>query len=206
MLKSFKDNIDIHTQTASEVMDIPVSQVTSKERSMAKTVNFGLMYGQSSFGLASTLKISRTEAKQYIDKYFARFSSIKNFLDTLKDKAEQTGYAVTYHGRKRFLPDIHSQNRTIKAQAERMAINSPIQGTAADIIKIAMINIDRQITEQNLKSKMLLQVHDELIFEVVEEELAVMKELVRAGMENVVSLRVPLHVDMGIGINWYDLK
>lgn len=206
MLKSFQDNIDIHTQTASEVMDIPVSQVTSNERSMAKTVNFGLMYGQSSFGLASTLKISRTEAKQYIDKYFARFSSIKTFLDTLKDKAEQTGYAETLHGRKRFLPDIHSQNRTIKAQAERMAINSPIQGTAADIIKIAMINIDRQMAEQNLKSKMLLQVHDELIFEVVEEELAVMKELVRAGMENVVSLRVPLKVDMGIGINWYDLK
>ena len=206
MLKSFQDKIDIHSQTASEILEIPVSQVTSNQRSMAKTVNFGLMYGQSSFGLASTLKISRTEAKQYIDKYFARFSSVKTFLDTLKEKAEQTGYAETYHGRKRFLPDIHSQNRTIKAQAERMAINSPIQGTAADIIKIAMINIDRQMTDRNLKSKMLLQVHDELIFEVDEEELAVMKELVRDGMENVVELRVPLKVDMGIGINWFDLK
>lgn len=206
MLKSFKDNVDIHVQTASEVMDIPVTQVTSRERSMAKTVNFGLMYGQSSFGLASTLKISRTEAKQYIDKYFARFSSIKTFLDTLKDKAEQTGYAETYHGRKRLLPDIHSQNRTIKAGAERMAINSPIQGTAADIIKHAMINIDREMTERNLKSKMLLQVHDELIFEVEEEELTLMKQIVCDGMENVVELLVPLKVDMGIGINWYDIK
>ena len=206
MLKSFQDGIDIHAQTASEVMGIPVSQVTSRERSMAKTVNFGLMYGQSSFGLASTLKISRTEAKQYIDKYFARFSSIKTFLDTLKDKAEQTGYAETYHGRKRFLPDIHSQNRTIKAQAERMAINSPIQGTAADIIKLAMIKIDQEMTEKELKSKMLLQVHDELIFEVVEEELSIMKELVCRGMETVVDLSVPLKVDMGIGINWYDIK
>jgi len=206
MLKSFQDNLDIHAQTASEVLDIPLTQVSSNDRSMAKTVNFGLMYGQSSFGLASTLKISRTAAKQYIDKYFARFSSIKTFLDTLKDKAEQTGYAETFHGRKRFLPDIFSQNRTIKAQAERMAINSPIQGTAADIIKLAMIKIDAELKERNLKSKMLLQVHDELIFEVEEEEIDTMRELVRRGMETIVQLKVPLKVDMGLGVNWYDLK
>lgn len=206
MLKSFQDNLDIHSQTASEVLDIPLSQVTSNDRSMAKTVNFGLMYGQSSFGLASTLKISRTAAKQYIDKYFARFSSIKTFLDSLKDKAEQTGYAETLHGRKRFLPDIFSQNRTIKAQAERMAINSPIQGTAADIIKLAMIKIDAEMRERHLKSKMLLQVHDELIFEVEEEEIDLMKELVQRGMETIVELKVPLKVDMGLGVNWYDLK
>jgi DNA polymerase-1 len=206
MLKSFQDNQDIHSQTASEVMDIPLAQVTSTERSMAKTVNFGLMYGQSSFGLASTLKISRTAAKAYIDKYFTRFNSIKTFLDTLKDKAEQTGYAETFHGRKRFLPDIHSQNRTIKAQAERMAINSPIQGTAADIIKLAMIKIDAEMVERNLKSKMLLQVHDELIFEVEEEEIDIMKDIVTRGMETVVDLKVPLKVDMGLGVNWYDLK
>jgi DNA polymerase-1 len=206
MLKSFQDDVDIHTQTASEVLGIPLSQVTSRDRSMAKTVNFGLMYGQSSFGLASTLKITRTAAKAYIDRYFARFNSIKTFLDTLKDKAEQTGYAETYHGRKRFLPDIHSQNRTIKAQAERMAINSPIQGTAADIIKIAMINIDAEIEKRQLKSKMLLQVHDELIFEVEEDEIDTMKELVKRGMETVVELKVPLKVEMGFGVNWYDLK
>ena len=206
MLKSFQDDLDIHSQTASEVLDIPLSQVTSSDRGMAKTVNFGLMYGQSSFGLATTLKISRTAAKAYIDKYFTRFSSIKTFLDTLKDKAEQTGYAETYHGRKRFLPDIHSQNRTIKAQAERMSINSPIQGTAADIIKIAMINIDMEMDKRELKSKMLLQVHDELIFEVEEEEIDIMKELVKRGMETVVNLKVPLKVEMGFGVNWFDLK
>ncbi|MFA6238798.1 MAG: DNA polymerase I [Bacteriovorax sp.] len=206
MLKSFQDDVDIHAQTASEVMEVPLNQVTSSDRSMAKTVNFGLMYGQSSFGLASTLKISRTAAKAYIDKYFTRFNSIKTFLDTLKDKAEQTGYAETLHGRKRFLPDIYSQNRTIKAQAERMAINSPIQGTAADIIKLAMIHIDAEMEKRQLKSKMLLQVHDELIFEVEEEEIDIMKELVKRGMETVVDLRVPLKVEMGFGVNWYDLK
>lgn len=206
MLKSFQDDLDIHAQTASEVLGIPLSQVTSRDRSMAKTVNFGLMYGQSSFGLASTLKITRTAAKAYIDRYFSRFNSIKTFLDTLKDKAEQTGYAETFHGRKRFLPDIHSQNRTIKAQAERMAINSPIQGTAADIIKLAMIHIDAEIEKRKLKSKMLLQVHDELIFEIEEEEIDQMKQIVKQGMENVVDLKVPLRVHMGLGVNWYDLK
>ncbi len=206
MLKSFRDNLDIHAQTASEVLGIALKDVKSADRSMAKTVNFGLMYGQSSFGLAQTLKISRTEAKAYIDKYFTRFSNIKHFLDTLKEKAEQTGFAETYHGRKRFLPDIYSQNRTIKAQAERMAINSPIQGTAADIIKLAMISIDKKMTERNFKSKMLLQVHDELIFEVDEDELEAMKTLVREEMENVVDLKVPLTVSLGIGANWYDLK
>lgn len=206
MLRSFKDNLDIHAQTASEVLGIPLGEVKSNDRAMAKTVNFGLMYGQSSFGLAQTLKISRTEAKNYIDKYFNRFSSIKKFLDTLKESAEQSGYAITLHGRKRLLPDIYSENRTIKAQAERMAINSPIQGTAADIIKLAMISIDKKFNELNFKSKMLLQVHDELIFEVHEEELNRVKEIVKNEMENVVNLTVPLSVSMGVGINWYDLK
>lgn len=206
MLKAFKENLDIHAQTASEVLDIHIKDITKNERSMAKTVNFGLMYGQSSFGLAATLKISRSEAKNYIEKYFERFRSIKTFLDTLKEKAEMTGYAETLYGRKRSLPDIHSKVRTIKAQAERMAINSPIQGTAADIIKLAMIKIDEEMRQKNLKSKMLLQVHDELIFEVIEEELEIMKELVRSGMETVANLSVPLNVEMGIGVNWLDLK
>ena len=206
MLKAFQDNQDIHAQTAAEVLGIPLNAVKSSDRSMAKTVNFGLMYGQSSFGLAATLKISRTEAKAYIEKYFTRFSSIKTFLDTLKEKAESTGFTETLFGRKRLLPDIHSQNRTIKAQAERMAINSPIQGTAADIIKIAMIQIFNELESRNLKSQMLMQVHDELIFEVNEEELEVMKELVREKMEGVVNLKVPLKVDMGLGVNWFDLK
>ncbi|WP_412470401.1 MULTISPECIES: DNA polymerase I [unclassified Halobacteriovorax] len=206
MIKAFNEDKDIHAQTASEINGVALSDVTSDERSKAKAVNFGLMYGQSSFGLASALKISRKDAKAYIEKYFERFSKIKGFLDGLKEDAEKTGYSITMYGRKRFLPDIHSNNRTIKANAERMAINSPIQGTAADIIKCAMINIDAEMKKRGLKSKMILQVHDELIFDVLESELEEMKTLVKEGMENVVELKVPLKVDPAFGVNWYDLK
>ena len=206
MVKAFNEGLDIHAQTASEITGHSLEEITSNERSKAKAVNFGLMYGQSSFGLAKALKISRRDAKSYIEKYFERFSKIKGFLDGLKEEAEKTGYSITLNGRKRFLPDIHSANRTVKSNAERMAINSPIQGTAADIIKLAMINIDRRLKDESLKSKMLLQVHDELIFEVPEDELAAMKTLVKEEMENVVTLKVPLQVDMGIGVNWFDLK
>ena len=157
-------------------------------------------------GLSKALKISRSEAKEYITNYFRRFSKVKSYLDELKEIAEEKGFSETFHGRKRFLPDIKSNNRTIKSQAERVAVNSPIQGTAADIIKLAMINIDRRINEENLKSKMLLQVHDELIFDVPEEEFETMKALVRDEMENVVKLRVPLTVDVGFGVNWFDIK
>lgn len=206
MVKAFKEGFDIHAQTAAEINGHSIEDVTSLERSKAKAVNFGLMYGQSSFGLAKAIKISRKDAKAYIEKYFERFSKIKGFLDGLKEEAEKTGYSMTMYGRKRFLPDIHSSNRTIKANAERMAINSPIQGTAADIIKCAMLKIDEEIKSRGLKSKMLLQVHDELIFEVPEAELEEMKVLVREGMENIVELKVPLKVDMGFGVNWFDLK
>lgn len=206
MVNAFKNDQDIHAQTASEVLGIPLSEVNSDQRAAAKAVNFGLMYGQSSFGLAKALRIGRKEAKEYITNYFERFHSVKSYLDSLKETCEKTGIAQTLHGRKRPIPDIHSTNRTIKANAERVAINSPIQGTAADIIKIAMINIDKKMEEKELSSKMLLQVHDELIFEVPEDELDTMKDLVREEMENVVSLEIPLKVDMGIGVNWFDLK
>lgn len=206
MVNAFKEGHDIHAQTASEVLGVALKDVSREDRSRAKAVNFGLMYGQSSFGLASSLGISRTEAKQYIDNYFKRFNKVKAYLDELKERCEQTGYAITLHGRKRLLPDIHSQNRTIKAMAERMAINSPIQGTAADIIKLAMIKIDQRLTKEGLKSKMILQVHDELIFECPENEIETIKELAREEMENVVTLEVPLKVDLGVGKNWYELK
>ena len=206
MIKAFQEDRDIHAQTASEVMGVVLENVTKEERSRAKTVNFGLMYGQSSFGLAKALRISRKEAKDYIISYFERFAKVKSYLDVLKEECAKTGYAITLYGRKRFLPDIHSRNRTIRANAERMAINSPIQGTAADIIKWAMIAIDREMKRQKLQSKMILQVHDELIFEVVENELATMKTLVLQQMESVVKLRVPLKVDFGVGVNWHDLK
>ena len=206
MLKAFKDGQDIHAQTASEIMGVELSKVTANERSKAKAVNFGLMYGQSSFGLSKALKISRKEAKDYITAYFERFSSVKGYLDSLKEKCEEKGYAITFHGRKRLLPDIHSSNRTVKAMAERMAINSPIQGTAADILKLAMIEIDKALKEKKMQTKMLLQVHDELIFEVPEEECEELEKLVRQKMEGVVSLKVPLKVDIGVARNWYEIK
>ena len=206
MIEAFKNGEDIHRQTASEVMGVALENVSSEDRSKAKAVNFGLMYGQSSFGLAGQLKISRKEAKDYITKYFERFSRVKSYLDGLKEKAEELGYSATMAGRKRFLPDIYSKNRTVKAMAERIAINSPIQGTAADIIKMAMIKIDERLKSGNYSSKLLLQVHDELIFEVPERELQEIQELVKYEMENIVSLCVPLTVDVGFGTNWFNLK
>jgi DNA polymerase-1 len=206
MLEAFTKDLDIHRQTAAEVFDIPLEKVTKDQRNGAKAINFGLMYGQTSFGLSQALHISQGEAKKYITAYFKKFSSVKSYLDSLKEKAEETGYAETLFGRKRVLPDIKASNRQVKAMAERVAINSPIQGTAADIIKLAMINIQQTLQEKKLKSKMILQVHDELIFDVIPEELELMKELVRDKMENAVNLTVPLKVEMGIGQNWYDLK
>lgn len=206
MLKAFQEDLDIHTQTACEIMNVPPSKVTANDRSLAKAVNFGLMYGQSSFGLANTLRISRSQAKDYITKYFERFSSIKSYLDSLKEYCEVHGHTKTLHGRKRFLPDIHSQNRTIKSMAERMAVNGPIQGTAADIIKMAMLEIDKEMQKHQFRSRMLLQVHDELIFEVPEDELDQVRSLVQNKMENTTKLTVPLKVDVGIGVNWFDLK
>ena len=206
MLKAFLNDLDIHKQTAAEVFEVPLDKVTKDQRNGAKAINFGLMYGQTSFGLSLALHISQGEAKKYITSYFKNFHSVKSYLDSLKEKAEETGYAETLFGRKRVLPDIKSSNRQIKAMAERVAINSPIQGTAADIIKLAMINIQKALRDQNLKSKMILQVHDELIFDVVPEEMEKMKVIVREYMENAVSLTVPLKVEMGTGQNWYDLK
>lgn len=206
MLDAFQNDRDIHRQTAAEIFDVPLETVTKDQRNGAKAINFGLMYGQTSFGLSQTLHIPQGEAKKYITNYFTKFQSVKSFLDGLKEKAEDTGYAETLFGRKRNLPDIKSSNRQIKAMAERVAINSPIQGTAADIIKLAMINIQRILKERNLSSKMILQVHDELIFDVVPSELEEMKVLVQEQMEGAVNLSVALKVEMGVGANWYDLK
>ncbi len=206
MLEAFHNDLDIHRQTASEVFEVPLDKVTKDQRNSAKAINFGLMYGQTSFGLSQALRISQGEAKQYIISYFRNFSSVKSYLDSLKELAEEKGYAETMFGRRRALPDIKSTNRQIKAMAERVAINSPIQGTAADIIKLAMINIQDLIFKRKLLSRMILQVHDELIFDVVPEELELMKVLVSEQMEGAVKLSIPLRVHIGIGNNWYDLK
>ena len=178
MVEAFLNDLDIHSQTASEVSGISLDKVTSEERSKAKTVNFGLMYGQSSFGLAQTLGISRNEAKDYITKYFEKFSRVKSFLDELKEIATQKGFSETLYGRKRFIPELNNQNRMIKSAGERLAVNSPIQGTAADILKVAMINLDKKLSDQNLQTKMLLQVHDELIFEVYNNYSEKAKDLI----------------------------
>ncbi len=206
MVNAFLADQDIHAQTAAEVEQVPLDQVTSEQRSRAKAVNFGLMYGQSAFGLAGSLGISRQAAKEYIEFYFARFGQVKAYLDSLKEFANDHGYVETMHGRKRFIPEIHSKNKTIRAMAERVAINSPIQGTAADIIKLAMIKIDQRLASEQLQAKLILQVHDELIFEVPDSELNIVKTIVRTEMESIVDLKVPLKVDMGIGVSWFDLK
>lgn len=206
MIDAFKNDEDIHAQTAAEVFGLSLEDVTSEERSYAKAINFGLMYGQSSWGLAETLGISKGEAATYIKQYFTKFHKVKAYLDTLKEECEKVGYTSTLFGRKRIIKDINSSNRQVKSVAERMAINTPIQGTAADIIKKAMIDVNAEMKKQGLKSKMLLQVHDELIFDVPKDELETMQTLVRDKMENAVELKVPLKVDMGTGSNWYDLK
>ncbi len=206
MVSAFVHDEDVHAQTAAEVFGVPLDKVSREQRAQAKTINFGLIYGQSSFGLAGSLHISRADAKKYIEQYFEKFGQVKAFLDSLREDCERTGYAQTLWGRKRKIADIHAQNRNIKAFAERMSINSPIQGTAADIIKRAMVDIACALQEKELRSKILLQVHDELILEVEENELEQVQVLVREKMEGAAQLSVPLKVDMNTGKNWYELK
>ncbi|MAZ48308.1 MAG: DNA polymerase I [Halobacteriovoraceae bacterium] len=206
MVEAFNNDQDIHAQTASEIFGMKLKDVTSEKRSYAKAINFGLMYGQSSYGLSQMLNISPGEAKSYINEYFTRFHSVKAYLDSLIEKCEEIGYAETLYGRRRYIKDINSTNRQVKSMAERMAINSPIQGTAADIIKRAMIDIDAELAAKGLDSKMILQVHDELIFEVPKDEVSEMQKLVKEKMENVVDLIIPLKVDLNTATNWYDLK
>jgi DNA polymerase-1 len=202
MTEAFRNGEDIHAATASRIFGIPIDEVTPDMRRKAKTANFGILYGISAFGLAQRLNIPRGEAKQLIDDYFANFSMIRNYMDTQLVLARKRGYVETIMGRKRYLSDINSANATVKAFAERNAINAPIQGSAADIIKVAMININKRFAEKGLKSKMILQVHDELNFDVLKTELEVVKDVVKQEMENAVKLSVPLEVEMGAAENW----
>lgn len=206
MMKAFQQNLDIHTHTASEIFNKSAEEISSEERGVAKTINFALMYGQSSFGLSQTLKITRKAAREYIERYFDRFSSVKAYLDQLKEICRQSGYSETLMGRKRFIAEINSRNHAVRSNGERLAINSPIQGTNADLIKMAMLKIDQKIGQQKLGSRLILQIHDELIFEVPHEEVHEMQILVKNEMEGIVQLKVPLKVDMAVGATWYDLK
>jgi len=202
LVEAFRNNDDIHARTASEIFRIPADKVTSEMRRIAKTVNFGIIYGISPFGLSETLNISREEAKSYIDQYFHRHPGVMNYIEkTIKD-AKHKGYVTTLFGRRRAIPEIKSRNTTVRQQGERLVVNSPIQGTAADIIKIAMIHIWKRFNEKGLETKMILQVHDELLFEVPGSEREIVADIVKREMEDVLELGIPLHVDMKYGKNW----
>src|SRR5437762_730811 len=197
---------DIHTLTASQVFGVPPLMVTPDHRRQAKVVNFGIVYGLSPFGLSQNLGIETAEAKRFIDAYFEKYSGVRKFIDKTLDEARREQKVKTLFGRVRPIPDINSKNANLRGFAERTAVNTPLQGTAADLIKMAMIRIDAAIIEGGLKSRMTLQVHDELVFEVPEEESDVMRTLVRDQMENVHRLAASLLVEIGVGRNWRDLE
>ena len=204
MIEDFLSGNDIHAATAAKIFGVEINEVTREMRSRAKTANFGIIYGISSFGLSERLTIGRKEAKELIDGYFSSYPDVKTYMDVSIRRAREKGYVTTMFGRKRYTRDIHSRNQVVRGNAERNAINAPIQGAAADIIKIAMVNIYRKLREKNLQSKMILQVHDELIFEVPQEELETLKAIVINEMSGAASLSVPLKVDWGVGSNWLE--
>lgn len=204
LINAFRQGLDIHAATAAKIFGVPHDQVTSDQRRIAKTANFGIMYGISAFGLAQRLRIGRKDAQKIIDDYFTGFPSILSFIEDTKAAARETGYVETIFGRRRYIPDINSKNGTLRALAERNAVNAPIQGTSADIIKMAMIEVDKAMTEAGMRSRMVLQIHDELVFDAVPEEIEELKKIVVDRMENVVKLSVPLTVECNYGKNWLE--
>jgi DNA polymerase-1 len=202
LVEAFRSGQDVHAATAAKIFNVPIDQVTKDQRRQAKTANFGIIYGISAFGLAQQLDCSRAEAKALIDGYFAAFPGVIDYIERQKQLAREQGFAVTLFGRKRYLPDILSHNATVRSFAERNAVNSPIQGTAADIIKMAMVTIHRRLKEEDLAAQMIMQVHDELNFNVPQNELDKVREIVVTEMQNVVHLSVPLIADCGVGSNW----
>ncbi|MGB4171308.1 MAG: DNA polymerase, partial [bacterium] len=206
LLESFRRGQDVHRRTAAEIFGVSLEEVTPEMRERAKAVNFGIVYGISDYGLSRDLGVPRREAKEYIDNYFARYAGVKAYIDGIVAEAREKGYVTTLMKRRRYLPDINSRNYTLRSFAERTAMNTPIQGSAADIIKTAMVEVFRQLKERRLATRLLLQVHDELIFTVPREELAEVKALVKECMEGAVELDVPLVVELKVGENWYEVK
>ena len=204
LIRAFKEGADIHRSTAATVFNVPPEEVDDDMRRKAKEVNFGIMYGMGEYGLSSRLGISIEEAEDFINKYFANYPKIKEFMEQCKEIARKQGYVTTLLNRRRFLPEIHSDNRQQREFAERNAINTPIQGSAADLIKVAMINIHKRIKKEHMKTKMIMQVHDELVFEVPKDELEKAKSLIKEEMENAIELSVPIKVDIGVGKNWLE--
>ena len=204
MINAFLKGEDVHAATASKIYHVPLEEVTPEMRRRAKTANFGIIYGISAWGLAERLKISRKEGKELIEGYFALYPGVKRYMEESVEKARKKGYVETIMGRRRYLRDINSRNAVVRGVAERNAVNAPIQGSAADIIKKAMICIHQKLKERGLRSKMILQVHDELNFKCHHEEIEELKNLVVDCMEHVVSLAVPLTVGTGYGKSWYE--
>lgn len=204
LIQAFRNGVDVHAATAEKIFGIPHEEVTADQRRVAKTANFGIMYGISSFGLSQRLGISRSEAKKLIDDYFNAFPAIRSFIDDTIAAARENGYVETIFGRRRYLPDINARNATVRALAERNAVNAPIQGTAADIIKLAMIGVDRKMAEEGLRSKMVLQIHDELLFDTISSEREKLMSIVKEQMEHVTELSVPLTVECNYGKNWLE--
>ncbi|MGB1284125.1 MAG: DNA polymerase, partial [Polaribacter sp.] len=204
MMEAFKNGEDIHASTAAKVFHVPLDEVTREQRSNAKTVNFGIIYGVSAFGLSNQTNLSRSEAKELIDTYYKTYPKLRNYMSTLVDFARDNGYVETVLKRRRYLKDINSRNAVVRGAAERNAVNAPIQGSAADIIKLAMINIYNRFEKENFRSKMLLQVHDELVFDAHKDELEIIKPIIKAAMENAFTMAVPLDVEIGLGENWLE--
>ncbi|MDE2501438.1 MAG: DNA polymerase I, partial [Burkholderiales bacterium] len=202
LLRAFAEGIDVHRATASEVFAVPVDAVSSEQRRYAKVINFGLIYGMGAFGLASNLGIEQKAAKDYIERYFARFAGVKRYMDETKVRARQQGYVETAFGRRLWLPEINSGNGPRKSGAERQAINAPMQGTAADLIKLAMIAVQRALDAEGRATRMVMQVHDELVLEVPDAELGWAREAIPRLMAGVAELKVPLLAEVGVGANW----
>ena len=206
MINAFNNNEDIHKQTASRVFDVPLDEVTAKQRTDAKAVNFGIVYGISDYGLGEELGIGRKRAKEYIEQYLNKYIKIKEFMENVKEFAKENGYVETLFNRRRYIPEMNSNNFMVRQFGARVAMNTPIQGTAADIMKIAMINLYKQLKEKNLKSKILLQIHDELLLQVKIEEKEEVKKLLKSSMENAMKLKIPLKVELSEANNWYETK
>ncbi|MCJ7604983.1 MAG: DNA polymerase, partial [Dehalococcoidales bacterium] len=206
LVQAFRNDDDIHAATASLLFGVKPGEITGDQRRFAKTINFGVIYGMSEYGLQQATEFSREEAGKFIKQYFEKYPGVRKYLDDTMQKARDTGYVETYLGRRRFIPDINSANRQVREAAERMAINMPVQGTSADIIKVAMIDLYREMKKRRIKSRMLLQVHDELVFEVAEDEIGEMRKLVPDIMDSAVALDVPLKVDTKLGRNWGEMK
>ena len=206
MVQAFKEGQDIHKQAASKVFKTPIDEVTKEQRSNAKAVNFGIVYGISDFGLGEQLGISRKQAKKYIDEYLTEYQGIKNFMDNMTEKAKETGYVETLFNRRRYIPELKSNNYMVRQFGNRAAMNTPIQGTAADIMKIAMINVYKELLDKKLKAKIVLQVHDEMMIESPIEEAEKVKEIVKKEMEDAISLKVPLIAEVSEAENWYECK